>query len=73
MQLIMVFPCVRTRHPVGVPIVGGAEALHRFRPVRMTVARCPHCGGCHVFAMSDGNLRSWDGTQGVDNKAVDAR
>ena len=73
MQLIMVFTCRSTWHPVGVPIVGGADALRRFRPVRMSVARCPHCGDSHVYATSDGNLRGWDGTQIVDSKAVDAR
>ncbi len=73
MQLIMVFTCRSTRHPVGVPIVGGAEALRRFRPVRMSVERCPHCGGSHLYAMSEGNPTIWDGTQIVDSKAVDSR
>jgi hypothetical protein len=73
MQLIMVFPCKSSWHPVGVPIVGGAEALRRFRPVRMSVERCPHCRGSHVYAVSEGQLRAWDGTQIVDSKAVDSR
>jgi hypothetical protein len=73
MQLIMVFTCRSTWHPVGVPIVGGAEALRRFQPVRMIVDRCPHCGGSHIYAVSDGILRGWDGMQIVDSKAVDSR
>ena len=73
MQFIMVFTCRSTGHRVDVPIVGGGEALRRFKPVRMSVERCPHCGGSHIYAMSEGNLGSWDGKLIVDSKAVDSR
>ncbi len=37
-----------------------AEALQRFKPRRMLVNSCPHCGGMHLYSMNEGHLKVWD-------------
>jgi hypothetical protein len=59
MQYLMVFSCRTNWRPIGVP-VSTAEALQRFKPVRMVVNSCPHCGGMHLYSMNEGHLKVWD-------------
>jgi hypothetical protein len=63
MHYIMVFACKWNWRSVVVPVPGGQEALRRFKPVRMTVSQCPQCGSEHVYRLTEGVLKVWDGQQ----------
>ena len=70
MHYLMSFQCTYAWRTVGIPIVGGLEALRRFKPVRMALTDCPHCHQTHVYDVREGILKTWDGHKVIDGDRV---